>query len=198
MLLKGRQQRCRWPEQAGASPLRAALRGKGARSVYSVRPYPVREIVDAFPDESAPRSSSGISQFARPPNLGCGRRSAVGLICLPFTPPLPWVRATVADPASRAGTRDATTVKLSRSLGLGLYIAREIVLAHGGTVSVKSTGSEGTTFCVRLPRHAAASPSAAIKRHADTHDVSLDSTTNLVAEVCAIDCEPLCSSRSPQ
>jgi signal transduction histidine kinase len=44
----------------------------------------------------------------------------------------------------------------STSLGLGLYITREIVAAHGGTVMVTSTEREGTTFSVRLPRHAVA------------------------------------------
>ncbi|QRK13358.1 PAS domain S-box protein [Archangium violaceum] len=41
------------------------------------------------------------------------------------------------------------------SLGLGLYITRQIVLGHGGTLDVRSTGDEGTTFTVRLPRHQA-------------------------------------------
>jgi signal transduction histidine kinase len=35
---------------------------------------------------------------------------------------------------------------------LGLYIAREIALAHGGSLDVRSTAREGTSFQVRLPR----------------------------------------------
>ncbi|WNG60517.1 PAS domain S-box protein [Archangium gephyra] len=38
------------------------------------------------------------------------------------------------------------------SLGLGLYITRQIVLGHGGSVDVCSTPEDGTTFTVRLPR----------------------------------------------
>jgi PAS domain S-box-containing protein len=43
----------------------------------------------------------------------------------------------------------------SRGLGLGLFIVRELVRAHGGTVEVTSSEAGGTTFRVRLPRRPA-------------------------------------------
>jgi signal transduction histidine kinase len=43
------------------------------------------------------------------------------------------------------------------NLGLGLYIARQIVQAHGGTISAMSSADAGTTFTVKLPRSARSS-----------------------------------------
>jgi signal transduction histidine kinase len=39
----------------------------------------------------------------------------------------------------------------SAGLGLGLYIAREIVTQHGGEITVRSAPGEGSVFTVRLP-----------------------------------------------
>jgi len=38
------------------------------------------------------------------------------------------------------------------SLGLGLFIARHIVLGHGGSLEVESSDADGTIFTARLPR----------------------------------------------
>jgi signal transduction histidine kinase/CRP-like cAMP-binding protein len=56
----------------------------------------------------------------------------------------PLVQVPSADPHPNA--------PLSTSLGLGLYIAREIVLAHRGSITVASSDASGTVFSVELPR----------------------------------------------
>ena len=50
--------------------------------------------------------------------------------------------------------------------GLGLPIARQVIERHGGTIEVASVEGQGTTFRVRLPRHAQrpAEPAAAQAR----------------------------------
>jgi len=50
-------------------------------------------------------------------------------------------------------------------LGLGLYITREIVDAHGGQIEVQSTPDCGTTFAIRLPRSMPAGPRRPVETH---------------------------------
>lgn len=67
----------------------------------------------------------------------------------PIPPPL---LRTIFEPLKRYATADAATDRTPGSIGLGLYIVREIVSAKGGTVTVTSTAEDGTTFTVRIPR----------------------------------------------
>jgi signal transduction histidine kinase len=45
----------------------------------------------------------------------------------------------------------AVTAANITGLGLGLYICREIVEAHGGSISVTSEPGKGSAFTVSLP-----------------------------------------------
>ncbi|WP_375767354.1 PAS domain-containing protein [Archangium gephyra] len=68
-------------------------------------------------------------------------------------PPIPsQLLAGIFEPFRRAVEGDAHPTS---GLGLGLFIVQEIAQAHGGTVEVRSSEADGTTFTVRLPRHGA-------------------------------------------
>ncbi|MES1172016.1 MAG: CHASE3 domain-containing protein [Bacteroidota bacterium] len=80
-----------------------------------------------------------------------------------FGTPIPErLSSVIFDPFRRTTARD----EKSAGLGLGLFISRQIVIAHGGTIEVDSTAAAGTTFTVNLP----ASPRAAkLVASADGH-----------------------------
>ncbi|HEY9761072.1 MAG TPA: HAMP domain-containing sensor histidine kinase [Trichocoleus sp.] len=59
---------------------------------------------------------------------------------------------TIFDPLVRYAKPESAAQQVSSSIGLGLYIVREVVVAHGGTIAVASTAQDGTAFTVRLPR----------------------------------------------
>jgi signal transduction histidine kinase len=57
---------------------------------------------------------------------------------------------TIFDPLVRSA--DEQLGQPSTSLGLGLFIVKEVVDAHGGTIEVSSSEADGTLFTVVLPR----------------------------------------------
>ncbi len=57
------------------------------------------------------------------------------------------LQATLFEPMTRGQDSD----RAARSIGLGLFIVREIARAHGGTVQATSTAEAGTTFEMSWP-----------------------------------------------
>jgi len=62
-------------------------------------------------------------------------------------------RERIFQPLER-GSQSERERREPSGLGLGLYICREIVHSHGGTLQLESGDPEGTTFTVTLPRQA--------------------------------------------
>lgn len=63
----------------------------------------------------------------------------------------PDLLAHLFDPFRRGGSPRES---IRASVGLGLYISKELVRAHGGSIAVSSAPETGTVFTVRLPRQA--------------------------------------------
>lgn len=63
------------------------------------------------------------------------------------TPIPPEALPLIFEPFARGRAVSATG-----GIGLGLFIARAIVSAHGGEIDVTSSSEDGTTFTVRLPK----------------------------------------------
>jgi len=45
------------------------------------------------------------------------------------------------------------STKGSAGTGMGLFLAQEVMKAHGGTIDIKSSYGKGTIFIVRLPAY---------------------------------------------
>ncbi|OJT49528.1 PAS domain-containing sensor histidine kinase [Pseudomonas moraviensis] len=66
-----------------------------------------------------------------------------------FGPAIPdSAREKLFEPMTRGSDQDGQ----NRSVGLGLFIVREIAMAHGGDVAVHSVADQGTTFTVNFPK----------------------------------------------
>jgi CheY-like chemotaxis protein/anti-sigma regulatory factor (Ser/Thr protein kinase) len=81
---------------------------------------------------------------------------------------------------------DSTTTRIHGGVGLGLSIARQLVEAHQGSISVQSDGKDrGSTFIVRLPIIASritADDNAAAKEPKAPNTVRLDGIRVLVVD----------------
>jgi len=71
----------------------------------------------------------------------------------------------IFDPLTRVVTDDDAD-QTTGNLGLGLYITKEVVVAHGGTIGVTSSEAEGTIFTASFPRAQPAPAPHDARRHA--------------------------------
>jgi signal transduction histidine kinase len=69
--------------------------------------------------------------------------------------------------------RRATENGHAGNIGLGLFIVNEIVLAHGGCVTVQSSSDDGTTFSVSLPRGIASAARAPSLQRLEPSELTL-------------------------
>ncbi|HET9450149.1 MAG TPA: ATP-binding protein, partial [Aggregicoccus sp.] len=82
----------------------------------------------------------------------CGREHGVLLqVHNAGAPIAPALLPRIFEPLQRATPE---VDRQGRSVGLGLYIVKHLVEAHGGSIEVRSTHEAGSTFTVRLPRAA--------------------------------------------
>lgn len=88
----------------------------------------------------------------------CGDDAAVVLRVQNFGPVIPGADlATVFDPMVRLPSDEVPQEHgPDTSLGLGLYIARQIMLGHGGSIAAESDEVNGTVFTCVFPRRALA------------------------------------------
>jgi signal transduction histidine kinase len=68
--------------------------------------------------------------------------------------------------------RDPSQGRAARNVGLGLFIVDEVVRAHRGSIEVRSSAQEGTTFSVRLPRLSEGPGEICKKKIADRVDLA--------------------------
>jgi len=61
----------------------------------------------------------------------------------------------IFNPLIRGSSAEHPKANRPGSIGLGLYIAREVAKSHNGRIDVVSTTEDGTSFTIRLPREAA-------------------------------------------
>jgi signal transduction histidine kinase len=83
-----------------------------------------------------------------------GEPSQVVVVIHNGGPPIPpGELSKIFEPLVRGAGAEHPKRNRPGSIGLGLYIAREVARSHGGRIDVTSTFEAGTAFTMSLPRH---------------------------------------------
>jgi signal transduction histidine kinase len=113
--------------------------------------YDPQRIAQAFSNLIGNAVRHGDSQ--QPINVSLGVESTSTFFSVQnYGEPIPSsVLSTLFDPEGRYSRHSNNDKGVSSGLGLGLFIAAQIVEGHGGTIEVESTLDKGTLFRVVLP-----------------------------------------------
>ena len=137
-----------WQERAAERDLDLKLRVHEGDLSVSVDPNQVRRILVNLVENAcdALAESEGDAERPRP------------TLTLAVRPMRRTVKLTVRDngPGIEQDLRDRVFepfyTSKARGSGLGLYLVREIVLAHGGTIALAGNGGRGTSVVIHWPR----------------------------------------------
>ena len=165
----GRLELVNAPIDLGAVVADAIAVAEGLPSIPEIRFAPTRGPLPMHADAARLQQvfvnlfSNAVEHAPKSPTIDVEVRRSGSVAVVEVRDHGPGIAASVLpllfQPYSRLGQ------KRSAGLGLGLYLAREIVTAHGGTIEAESSLGEGTTITVRLPlrkpeRRGEASPAA--------------------------------------
>ena len=165
----GRLELVNAPIELGAVVADAIAVTEGLPSIPEIRFAPTRGPLPMHADAARLQQvfvnlfSNAVEHAPKSPTIDVEVRRSGSVAVVEVRDHGPGIAASVLpllfQPYSRLGQ------KRSAGLGLGLYLAREIVTAHGGTIEAESSLGEGTTITVRLPlrkpeRRGEASPAA--------------------------------------
>ena len=137
-----------WKERAAELELELRLRVHEGDLSVSVDPNQVRRILVNLVENARDALADEDSEVERPKPV----------LTLAVRPMRRTVKLTVKDngPGIPQDVRDRVFepffTSKSRGSGLGLYLVREIVLAHGGAISLGGNGGRGTTVVIHWPR----------------------------------------------
>jgi signal transduction histidine kinase len=88
-----------------------------------------------------------------------GETSDVVIVVHNGGPPIPPGELNrIFEPLVRGASTEHPQHNRPGSIGLGLYIAREVARSHGGRIDVTSSQESGTAFTIHLPRHCLTKP----------------------------------------
>jgi signal transduction histidine kinase len=135
------------------APWRQAIQSKGVRWHVTLAPH--LPALSADPDRLAQAIGNLLSNALKytPPGGSVSVEVTVedGALCIAVADSGPGIPIQEQERIFVPFHRGPRTGRQPRGMGLGLNIARELVVAHGGRLDLRSAPGQGSRFTIRLP-----------------------------------------------